>query len=74
MPVTFLFLLLFSAGAYTHIRIYRANAKRGHKFLLSDLMFDFCMVRNVTCIMRIVWAFEKGRAVILVALIVQFGG
>ncbi|KAL0782534.1 hypothetical protein CaCOL14_000440 [Colletotrichum acutatum] len=74
VPVTFLFLLLFAAGAYTHIRIYRANAKRGHKFLLSDLMFDFCMVRTVTCIMRIVWAFEKGRVVILVALIVQFGG
>ncbi|KAI8268930.1 hypothetical protein K4K58_003359 [Colletotrichum sp. SAR11_239] len=74
VPVTFLFLLLFSAGAYTHIRIYRANAKRGHKFLLSDLMFDFCMVRNVTCIMRIIWAFEKARVVILIALIVQFGG
>ncbi|GJC96732.1 hypothetical protein ColKHC_05558 [Colletotrichum higginsianum] len=65
VPVTFLFLLLFAAGAYTHIRIYRANAKRGHKFLLSDLMFDFCMVRTVTCIMRIVWAFEKTRVVIL---------
>ncbi|GKT46610.1 uncharacterized protein ColSpa_06791 [Colletotrichum spaethianum] len=74
VPVTFLFLLLFAAGAYTHIRIYRANAKRGHKFLLSDLMFDFCMVRSVTCIMRIVWAFEKDRVVILIALIVQFGG
>ncbi|KAF4913000.1 hypothetical protein CGCVW01_v010968 [Colletotrichum viniferum] len=64
----------YHAGAYTHIRIYRANAKRGHKFLLSDLMFDFCMVRNVTCIMRIIWAFEKARVVILIALIVQFGG
>ncbi|KAK2028947.1 hypothetical protein LX32DRAFT_719424, partial [Colletotrichum zoysiae] len=74
VPVTFLFLLLFAAGAYTHIRIYRANAKRGHKFLLSDLMFDFCMVRSVTCIMRIIWAFEKDRVVILIALIVQFGG
>ncbi|KAJ0155943.1 hypothetical protein CTA2_12816 [Colletotrichum tanaceti] len=74
VPVTFLFLLFFAAGAYTHIRIYRANAKRGHKFLLSDLMFDFCMVRTVTCIMRIVWAFNKDRVVILVALIVQYGG
>ncbi|OLN86273.1 hypothetical protein CCHL11_04137 [Colletotrichum chlorophyti] len=74
VPVTFLFLLLFAAGAYTHIRIYRANAKRGHKFLLSDLMFDFCMVRSVTCIMRIIWAFQKARVVILLALIFQFGG
>ncbi|KAK1963408.1 hypothetical protein LY78DRAFT_614369, partial [Colletotrichum sublineola] len=37
-------------------------------------MFDFCMVRTVTCIMRIIWAFEKDRVVILIALIVQFGG
>ncbi|KAK1992631.1 hypothetical protein LX36DRAFT_644460 [Colletotrichum falcatum] len=37
-------------------------------------MFDFCMVRTVTCIMRIIWAFEKDRVVVLIALIVQFGG
>jgi hypothetical protein len=74
VPVTIVFLILFILGAGTHISIYRANSRRGHKFLLSDLMFDFCMVRNVTCIMRIIWAFVSPRGVILAALIFENGG
>jgi hypothetical protein len=74
VPVTTIFLLLFMLGAFTHISIYRANAQRGHKFLLSDLMFDFCMIRTLTCIFRIVWAFVSPRPVILVALIFENGG
>ncbi|ORY55865.1 uncharacterized protein BCR38DRAFT_356302 [Pseudomassariella vexata] len=74
VPVTAVFLVLFMIGAGTHINIYRANAKRGHKFLLSDLIFDFCMIRNFTCIFRIIWAFVNTRGVILVALIFEFGG
>jgi hypothetical protein len=75
LPVTILFLILFITGAATHISIYRANAKRGHKFLLSDLVFDFCMVRTITCIFRIVWIFfNTTRVIVLLALIFQFGG
>jgi hypothetical protein len=74
LPLTVMFLLLFITGAYTHISIYRANSRRGHKFLLSDLMFNFCTVRTVTCILRILWIFKPVRAVILLAQIVQFGG
>ncbi|KAM4065013.1 hypothetical protein HRG_004644 [Hirsutella rhossiliensis] len=72
--LTVIFLILFALGAFTHISIYRANAKRGHKFLLSDLVFDFCMVRAVTCIFRIIWAFFSPRGIILVALIFENGG
>jgi hypothetical protein len=68
------FMVLYTIGAFTHISIYRSNAKRGHKFLLSELFFDFCMVRTVTCILRIVWIFEKGRGVVLAALITTLGG
>jgi hypothetical protein len=74
LPITIVFLVLFLIGAFTHISIYRANAARGHKFLLSDLVFDFCMVRSVTCIFRIIWVFVQVRGVILAALIFQFGG
>lgn len=74
LPLTILFLLLFIGGAVTHISIYRANAKRGHKFLLSDLMFDFCMVRTVTCIFRIIWVFVHARGVVLAAQIFFNGG
>lgn len=74
LPVTIAFLLLFLLGAFTHISIYRANAKRGHKFLLSDLMFDFCMIRSVTCIFRIAWVFSQLRGIILAAQIFFNGG
>ncbi|POS71524.1 hypothetical protein DHEL01_v210081 [Diaporthe helianthi] len=74
LPVTIVFLFLFLLGAFTHISIYRANAKRGHKFLLSDLMFDFCMIRSVSCIFRITWVFSQLRGVILAAQIFFNGG
>ncbi|KAJ4415987.1 hypothetical protein N0V82_007013 [Gnomoniopsis sp. IMI 355080] len=74
LPLTVFFLILFISGAVTHISIYRANAKRGHKFLLSDLMFDFCMVRTVTCIFRIIWVFIHPRGVVLAAQIFFNGG
>lgn len=74
LPLTIFFLLLFIGGAATHISIYRANAKRGHKFLLSDLMFDFCMVRTVTCLFRIIWVFVHARGVVLAAQIFFNGG
>lgn len=74
LPITIVFLVLFVMGAFTHIRIYQVNSKRGHKFLLSDLMFDFCMVRTVTCIFRIIWIFIHPRGIILCAQLFFNGG
>lgn len=74
LPITAVFLVLFALGGFLHISIYKRNAKRGHKFLLSDLMFDFCMIRVVTCIFRITWSIVSTRGVILVALITLNGG
>lgn len=76
VPITAVFLIFFGLGAFLHITTYKANAKRGHKFLLSSLMFDFCMVRVVTCIFRILWAFIGLQApgVVLVANVFQNGG
>ena len=74
VPVASIFLILFGLGALTHISIYRANSKRNHKFLLSDLIFDFCMVRVVTCVFRIIWAFIGPRGVVLAANIFENGG
>ncbi|QDS73130.1 hypothetical protein FKW77_001548 [Venturia effusa] len=53
--ITAVFLALFLAGAATHMTILQRNKKRRHKFLLSGLLFGFCMARIVTCIMRIAW-------------------
>ncbi len=72
--VTLIFLFLFGLAAITHIIIARTNTKRGHKFLLSELLFDFCTLRVVTCIMRIVWANVATQGVVLAATIVQNGG
>ncbi|KAK2016413.1 hypothetical protein LZ32DRAFT_525083 [Colletotrichum eremochloae] len=74
LPLTLVFLILFLTGAYVHLNIYRANSKRGHKFLISDLMVDFCMLRSVTCIFRITWSGVTTRGVVLMALITENGG
>ncbi len=56
VPVTAVFLLLFIVGAAGHMTVLQLNMRKGHKFIMSGLMFGFCMARMVTCIMRIVWA------------------
>ncbi|RDW69521.1 hypothetical protein BP6252_08541 [Coleophoma cylindrospora] len=55
-PITAIFLALFVCGAATHMTILQVNLHRGKKFIMSGLMFGFCMARIVTCTMRLVWA------------------
>lgn len=75
LPVTVVFLVLFLIGAATHFTIHELNGKRGHKFHLSDAVFDFCMVRTVTTVMRIVWVFRpNNNSVVLAALIFENAG
>ena len=50
------FLFLFIMAAAGHMTVLQLNMRRGHKFLMSGLMFGFCMARNATLVMRIVWA------------------
>ena len=40
----------------TSISIFRANLKRGHKFIISALFTGFCMARVGTCVLRLAWA------------------
>jgi hypothetical protein len=56
VPITSVFLFLYILAAIGHMTILQINLRRGHKFLMSGLLFGFCMARIVTCIMRIVWA------------------
>lgn len=39
VPVTAVFLGLFIIGAATHMTIFQLNRKKGHKFLMSALLF-----------------------------------
>lgn len=56
VPILAVFLALFILGAVAHMAIFQVNRKRGHKFIMSGMIFGFCMARITTCVMRIVWA------------------
>ncbi|RDW64619.1 hypothetical protein BP6252_10270 [Coleophoma cylindrospora] len=75
VPITAICLIFFVFGAITHLRLHRLNSKRGHKFHLSDMVFDFCMVRNITCVMRLAWATQPtNNSIIVAALIFENAG
>lgn len=54
-PITAIFLLLFICGAASHMTILQVNLRRGKKFIMSGMLFGFCMARITTCVMRLVW-------------------
>ena len=56
VPICTVFLVLFILGAISHMFLFKTNSKRGHKFLMSGMLFGFCMARIMSCILRIVWA------------------
>lgn len=56
VPLSAIFLLLYLIGALAHMTILQTNLRRGHKFIISGMLFGFCMSRLVTMILRIVWA------------------
>lgn len=75
VPLTVFFLMLFLIGGAFHFYTHEVNRKRQHKFHLSALMFDFCLVRTITCTLRIVWKFKPDDAnLILTALIFENAG
>lgn len=56
VPLCAVFLVLYIIGAVSHMTILQVNLRRGHKFIISGMLFGFCMSRLVTMILRIVWA------------------
>ncbi|KAL9109508.1 MAG: hypothetical protein Q9227_005843 [Pyrenula ochraceoflavens] len=56
IPLAAVFLALFIGGAASHMTILQLNLRKGHKFLMSGVLFGFCMARIATYTMRIVWA------------------
>lgn len=74
LPLSIIFGFLFAGGAAVHITTLRRNSKRGHKFLIQDLLFDFCMVRVLSCIFRIIFIFKQVRGVIIFGEVFLNGG
>jgi hypothetical protein len=66
-PICGVLLLLFIGGAVLNMTIFQVNRRRGHKFILSALLFGFCMARTTTCVMRIVWASRPDNVNIAIA-------
>lgn len=55
-PITSVFLALFLFGAVLHMAILQISMRRGKKFIMSGLLFGFCMARITACTMRLVWS------------------
>ncbi|KAI9821902.1 MAG: hypothetical protein M1827_002484 [Pycnora praestabilis] len=56
VPISAVFLCLFIGGAVSHMAIFQLNKRKGHKFIMSGMLFGFCMSRIAACVLRIVWA------------------
>lgn len=56
VPITAVFMFLFILGAITHMTILQVNLKRGKKFIMSGMIFGFCMARITASVLRIVWS------------------
>ncbi|RMZ76502.1 hypothetical protein DV738_g4928, partial [Chaetothyriales sp. CBS 135597] len=56
VPICAAFIALYLGAAAGHMTLFQLNRRRNQLFLLSALMFGFCMARVVTMVMRIVWA------------------
>ncbi|KAJ5647172.1 hypothetical protein N7490_003544 [Penicillium lividum] len=56
VPICAVFIALYLCFAVTNMTIFQRNRRRNHKFVLSSLMFGFCMARTVTLVLRIAWS------------------
>ncbi|KAI6785411.1 uncharacterized protein J7T54_007053 [Emericellopsis cladophorae] len=72
VPICAVFLACFLAGAILNMTIWKRNGRRGHKFLLSAVVFYFCFARMVACILRIVWATRPDNVRISIAAGILF--
>jgi hypothetical protein len=66
-PITSVFLVLFIMLAATHMTILQINNRRGQKFLMSGMLFGFCMARITTCTMRLVWSTHQHNISVAIA-------
>ncbi|KAH7348854.1 hypothetical protein BKA65DRAFT_501576 [Rhexocercosporidium sp. MPI-PUGE-AT-0058] len=67
VPICAVFLALYVLGAIGNMAIFQINRRHGHKFLMSWAMFGFCMARNATFVLRIVWAYRLDNASLIIA-------
>lgn len=66
-PISGVLLAFFVGGAVLNMTIFQLNKRRSHKFILSGLLFGFCMARITANVLRIVWASYPNNARIAIA-------
>lgn len=67
VPILAVFITLYIVAAVSNMTIFRLNRRRGHKFIISGVLFGFCMSRIATCTLRIVWATRSTNARVAIA-------
>ncbi|KAL4894381.1 hypothetical protein BDV59DRAFT_192333 [Aspergillus ambiguus] len=67
IPVCAVFMCLYIGFAATNMAILQENRRRRHKFLLSGMLFGFCMARITTLVLRIVWATRQRNVQLAIA-------
>jgi len=56
IPIIAVFMVLFILGAVTHMTILQVNLRRGQKFIMSGMIFGFCMARIMALSLRLAWS------------------
>ncbi|RHZ49488.1 uncharacterized protein CDV56_101635 [Aspergillus thermomutatus] len=56
IPICAVFMALYIGFAATNMTILQKNRRRSHKFMISGMLFGFCMARTTTLVLRIAWA------------------
>ncbi|KAK2772680.1 hypothetical protein CKAH01_13879 [Colletotrichum kahawae] len=67
IPISAVLIAFFLCSAVTNFTIFRRNQARGHKFVLSMLLFGFSMARTAALVLRIVWAERLTNASLAIA-------
>lgn len=52
-PICAVFIFLFVLGAISHMTILQVNLRRGQKFIMSGMLFGFCMARITALTLRL---------------------
>ncbi|KAI4634904.1 hypothetical protein J4E81_000273 [Alternaria sp. BMP 2799] len=56
VPLAIVFLILYLIFGVIHIKIFKGNKHRGHKFIFNGAILGLCKIRIITMSLRIAWA------------------
>ncbi|RTE84696.1 hypothetical protein BHE90_000759 [Fusarium euwallaceae] len=67
IPISSILIVLFVLSATLNMTIFQLNLRRGHKFVLSALLFGLSMARIMANVLRIAWAVHNDNARLVIA-------